>query len=371
MKILVATDSFKETLTSLEIGEIIRDTLVDHEVSIVPLSDGGEGLLEAIGGKDNLVHCETVDGLFRKIKGCYHLRGEIAIIEAAVSNGIGLLCDEEKNPMNTSTYGLGLLIKDAVEKGARKILVGIGGSCTNDGGIGMLEALGVEFYHQDERLHRLTGKDLEQIDHIHIGTFKAIYGNVDIEVACDVDNPLLGEEGATWVYGPQKGGTEKVLISLEKAMSHYSQLVRKILNKDWSTYPGAGAAGGLGFAFLSFFEGNLKKGIELVLDYNQFNEQLKSCDLVITGEGKIDHQSLRGKVIQGVLKRAQDFGIPVIAIAGQSETSVGFRKSFSVVPAYCSLEESMKNPKDCLIKMLKQGLVKWMKEEVIDDTIRT
>lgn len=362
MKILVACDSFKETLSAKRIGEIIGELFKEDSVSILPLSDGGEGLLEAIGQEAFMTTCSSFDGLLREKVCSYELKKDLAIIESAESNGLGLLSQDEKNPLYTSTYGIGLMIKDAVSKGAKKILIGIGGSCTNDAGIGMLEALGVKFYDQNQALSMLKGEDLIKIHAIDTRDFKKNYGHVTIEVACDVDNPLLGPHGATSVYGPQKGGNESELSFLEEGMTSFSSLVKDVLKVDNKDVPGVGAAGGLGYAFKSFFNGQLKKGIDLVLDYHHFNAQVKKHDLIITGEGKIDEQSYRGKVIQGVLKRCQKEEKTLIAVSGICEEKGPIEHVFSVVPKHCSVDESMKKPEECFRAMCLNELKPWIEK---------
>lgn len=362
MRILVACDSFKETLSAKRIGEIIRELLEEYSVTILPLSDGGEGLLEAIGQENFMTTCSSLDGLFREKICRYELKQDLAIIESAESNGLGLLSEDERNPLYTSTYGIGLMIKDAVSKGAKKILIGIGGSCTNDAGTGMLEALGVKFYGQNQVLSMLKGEDLIKIHTIDTRDFKKNYSHVTIEVACDVDNPLLGPHGATAVYGPQKGGKERELSLLEEGMTSFSDLVKETLQVDYRDVPGVGAAGGLGYAFKSFFNGQLKKGIDLVLDYHHFNSQVKKHDLIITGEGKIDAQSYRGKVIQGVLKRCQNEEKTLIAVCGICEKKGPIEHVFSVVPKYCMLDESMKDPEECFRAMCLNELKPWIEK---------
>lgn len=320
-KVIIAPDSFKGCLTADEVSRSIAEGL--RQISplsqpiIILLSDGGEGFGEIFNKRDKVkTECFAEDPLGRLIKTDYYIidNGETAVIESAKVCGLGLLSPEERNPMKASSFGLGQLIKDAIGKGCKKIMVGLGGSAVNDGGTGMLSALGYEFYDRKGNLLKGKGEDLSKIYKI---SSPNVMPDVEFQAVCDVKNPLLGSEGATYVYSFQKGADMKMADSLEKGMENYAKVCKDFLRKDFSVYAGTGAAGGLGFAIKAFFDGIIKEGIDVVMEANGFEEALHDADLIITGEGSIDRQSLMGKVLDGVCKRAKKFGIPVIALGGK------------------------------------------------------
>ncbi len=376
MKILVATDSFKGTLTSYEVGFLIKEKLSDqHDVEVLSVSDGGEGIIESIekmhnGQKEYL----TVRSPFGEmIDGYYYLSSDkkTAIIESAVACGISVIGENELNPLNTSTYGVGEIILDAIDKGAKCLIIGIGGTSTNDGGTGMLEALGVEFFDDEgNKITGLNGSKLGRIKEFKIENFKEIIRGIDVYVACDVDNPLLGIDGATYIYGPQKGATEKMCIILEKNMTRFADVTESFFWKDTRNIPGAGAAGGLGMCFSAYFNAKLKKGIDLVLDMLEFDRHIEISDLVITGEGKMDTQTERGKVAAGILERTKndDKNITTIAICGIKEDGIDqkmrYDKVFSVVPNIVNVSESMNHPSKSLIQLLEKEVIPWIDENV-------
>jgi len=369
MRILVASDSFKETLTSFEIGEIIARNLQDHQVDILQISDGGEGMLQALEPhvQGEIVKLTHEDPLRKPVEGAYLLSGhspKLAVIESAVANGLGLINEYQKDPLVTSTYGVGELIRDAIQSGAKKIIVGIGGSSTNDCGIGMLEALGVKFFNSHGKsLCKVTGKDLDKIVAFDTEKFSKLIAGIEFEIACDVDNPLLGENGATYTFGPQKGANKEKLKILEQGMENFKDVVERFDSKADCLSPGAGAAGGMGFCFESFFAARLRPGIELILDAIQFNDRAKKVDLIVTGEGKLDVQSERGKVPYGVFKRALELEKRVVAVCAISEGDKhSFEKVFSVVPSIATKEKSMANPVESFEKLVNTNLVHWISE---------
>ncbi len=360
MKILVASDSFKETLSSEEVGLVIKKGLPMHDVDIVSISDGGEGIIEALESQlqGKRITLSIHDPLGRLIKGYYYLAGDTAVIESAIGCGLALLNGNEKNPFRTSSYGVGELIKDAISNGAKHIIAGIGGTSTNDCGIGILEALGVMFYNSDGLLlSHVAGGDLKDIKSFDITDFLAFIKEVSFEIACDVDNPLLGEHGATYTFGPQKGATPEICTVLEMGMTHFSRLIEKTFNEKYIDIPGSGAAGGIGMCFVSFFDGHLKSGIDLVLDVISFDQKIIGYDLLITGEGKMDKQTSRGKVPQGILKRTTKQNIKTIAVCGYQESKQnGFEAVYAVVPTVASFEESMAAPAKSLLKLVEEKI---------------
>ena len=367
MKILAASDSFKGTLSSETVGKIIKSALIDNKVDVISISDGGEGIIEALENKldGKRINISIKDPLGRPIEGYYFLTDNgVAIIESAIACGLALLSEEERNPLFTSTYGLGMMIEDAIFKTAKHILIGIGGSSTNDCGLGMLEALGVRFFDKSKSLlGNLSGKDLGLIESFDTTELNKLLEGISIEVACDVDNPLLGKDGATYTFAPQKGADDEMCEVLEKGMIHFSTSVSDRYGYK-ADFPGAGAAGGLGFCFNTFFSGSLKNGIDLVLDVLHFDDWIADYDLVITGEGKIDGQTSRGKVPQGILNRTSRKGIRTIAICGIKEAEVKeFDAVFSVVPTIATAEESLGAPEFFLNRLIKEYVKPWIRQK--------
>lgn len=333
MKVVVAIDSFKGCLTSKEANkaaaEGIKMVCPDAEVVEVPVSDGGEGFIEAfqaaIGG--DIQEVMVRDPLMRPVSAKYLLRGKEAVIEIAQASGLTLLSDNERNPMVATSYGTGQLVADAVKKGAEQIIVGLGGSATSDAGIGMLHALIDTFAKQGEWDHI---KELK---------------NVRFTIASDVKNPLCGEHGAAHVFGPQKGASAKDVLALDERARKFAGISAKHFGYDRQNMPGAGAAGGLGYAFLQYMNADCKPGIELLLETIKFNEMVKDANLVITGEGSADRQTLMGKLPMGILQ--QSGNVPVCLIAGrisdrQELLKAGFAHVKCINPDGISLEEAMR-----------------------------
>ena len=327
MKIIIASDSFKGSLSSREVAQAaargIMSVRPDCEVICMDIADGGEGtaatLTEALGGM--MVSTEAADPLGRRIRAEYGIinfnGAKTAVIEMSQASGLTLLTADERNPLLTSTYGTGGLILDALSRGCRRFMVGIGGSATNDGGCGMLEALGFRFHDKSGKpVTGLCGGRLSDIS--TIDSSQAVSGVMDSEfiVACDVDTPFCGPEGAAAVFGPQKGATPEAVAELEAGMQNLNRIIIRDYGTDLSKTAGAGAAGGLGGAFKAFLGARLERGIDMVLDAAGFEEAIKGVDLIITGEGKIDGQTSRGKVIAGIAGRAGRHNVPVMAIAG-------------------------------------------------------
>jgi len=334
-KIILAPDSFKGTMSSLEICRImqeeIRKVYPACQIYSIPVADGGEGtvdsFLHAVSGKKIEI---TVKGPhFEDIRSFYGLidGGKTAVIEMAAAAGLPLAGDNSK-PMSTTTYGVGKLVKDAVEKGANKIITGIGGSCTNDGGCGMAAALGVDFFDYSGEKFIPTGGTLNKIKNVDVSGAQKFLENVRLITMCDVNNPLYGKNGAAYVFGPQKGADPDEVQILDSNLQYYGNLIEQIPGKkDVSNYPGAGAAGGLGAGMYALLNAELLPGINVILDVVHFDELLENCDLVFTGEGRIDGQSLHGKVISGIAHRAKLKKVPVCVVVGDSRDD-------EIAPAY-------------------------------------
>ncbi|MFA0079747.1 glycerate kinase [Vibrio artabrorum] len=324
MKIVIAPDSYKESLTAMEVAVAIENgfkkVLPNAEYIKLPMADGGEGtvqsLIDATGGK---VIAHTVTGpLGKPVEGFYGLLGDgkTAIIEMAAASGLHLVETELRNPLHTTTFGTGELIKAVLDQGVNHIIVGIGGSATNDGGLGMAQALDIRMLDKDGRDLGYGGGALEALDTIDISGLDPRLANVQFEVACDVDNPLCGEKGASFVFGPQKGATPEMVKQLDKNLAHYAEIMKSQLGRCVKDRPGAGAAGGLGAALLGLLDADLRPGIEIVMDAVNLSDVVADADLVITGEGRIDSQTIHGKTPIGVARTAKKYNLPVIGIAG-------------------------------------------------------
>ena len=325
MKFLFAPDSFKGSLTALEITDILDRVARRHfpgvETVSVPVADGGEGttdaLLRAMGG--TRMQSRVSGPLFEEETAEWGLLGDgkTAVMEMAQASGLPQVPVELRDPRNTTSLGTGEMMADALRRGARRILIGLGGSATNDGGIGMLTALGAVFTDENGKPVRPVGGELSRVRGVDFSGLMPEIGEADITVMCDVTNPLLGKDGATFTYGPQKGATPEIRDELEAGMKNYAQVLEKALGRSVSDLPGAGAAGGLGAALAGVLGGRLQSGIKAVLDTVQFDEKLQGVDLVITGEGRMDWQSVQfGKVPAGVAKRCAAKGIPCLALVG-------------------------------------------------------
>ena len=325
MKLIFVPDSFKGSLTSSEVCEILEAAAKRHfpgaELLSVPVADGGEGtvdaLLHALGG--HIEETEVTGPLFEKETARFGLSadGQTAILEMAQASGLPYVPQDKRDPRNTTSLGTGEMLAQAMKMGARKILLGIGGSATNDCGIGMLTALGAVFTDAKGNQVPPVGGNLAKVCHIDFSGLLPELRETEITVICDVTNPLLGENGATCVYGPQKGATERIRDELERGMAHFASLVRQTLGRDIASFPGAGAAGGLGAALGGILGAALRSGIDAVLDAADFEKKLEGASLVVTGEGRMDVQSVRfGKVPAGIARRCAARGIPVLVLVG-------------------------------------------------------
>ena len=363
MKILIAPDKFKGSLSAFEVADNIEKGILKvfpkAIVVKVPMADGGEGtvesLVDATGGK--IIKTNVKDPLFRDIESFYGILGDgkTAVIEMAAASGLYLLKDYERNPMITTTYGTGQLIKDALDRGCRRFIIAIGGSATNDGGAGMATVLGVKFYDKDGIEIGLGGGELSKIYSIDTSNLDERLKECEFIVACDVANPLIGENGASRVYGPQKGATKEMVEVLDKNLEHYGKLLEKYFNKKIIDVPGSGAAGGLGAGLMAFLNAQLKNGIEIIIETLKLEEKIKEADIVISGEGKIDFQTAFGKTISGIAKLCKKHNKPLIVIAGMVEDienlyEIGVSSIFSMVEKPMSLEDAIKNAPTLLEK---------------------
>ncbi|MBY2013554.1 glycerate kinase [Clostridioides difficile] len=355
MKILISINSLKGSLSSIEAGNAIKKGILkvkeDAQVKILPLADGGEGTVDALvqgmNGKKETI--EVTGPIAKKVDATYGLlkNTSTAIIEIAQASGLTLVPTELRNPLYTTTYGVGEIIKEAINKGYRNFIVGIGGSATNDAGIGMLQALGFEFYDKNNKLVGLGGKVLNEIRHIKIENRLKELDECKFKIACDVNNPLFGKNGAAYIYGSQKGATSEIIEELDNGLRNFSKVVKNYLSKDVANVEGAGAAGGLGFAFLAFLDSKLESGIKIILEEIKLEEELKDADFVITGEGRLDNQTAMGKAPIGVAKLAKKYGVKVIGLAGATtEDAVkcneeGIDAYFSIVNRAMTIEEAM------------------------------
>ncbi len=374
MKIILAPDSFKGTFSSKVVIDYldrgIRKHIEDVEIIHVPIADGGEGTVDALltATKGDKIYTTVQDPLGRDIEGYYGRIGNTAIIEMAIASGITLVTEEEKDPLVTSTYGTGQLMKHALDHGATKLIIGIGGSATNDGGMGMAKALGVKFLDLDHKEIGNGGINLGRVQFIDVSHLDQRLAEVEVEVICDVTNPLTGPEGATYTYGPQKGATRNKIEILENGMVNFHQVIKETFHIELNEIPGTGAAGGLGGGLIVFAGGTLKPGIETILNTVGFNELLKNVDLVITGEGKLDGQSIYGKVPVGVAGRCGN--IPVYAFCGalgeNAEKVYDYNISaiFSTVTDVTTFDEIVKHKETIMeqsverfVRLIKQGML--------------
>ena len=361
MKILLAPDSFKGSLTALEAADAmmagIRRVRPETEIVLLPLADGGEGTVDALvaatGGRIQEAQVTgPLGGLVDARWGLLGPDGAAAVVEMAVAAGLILVPTTQRDPRKATTYGVGELIYAAAQSGASEIIVGLGGSATNDGGAGALQALGVRFLDADGQTlpEKLSGGDLARLAHIDISSLRFPVGSIKVTIASDVTNPLLGPNGASAVYGPQKGATAGDVLTLDAALGNYAAVIKRDLGKDVAELPGAGAAGGLGAGLMTFLDAEMRSGIDLVLDTAGFDDKLAGADWVWTGESKIDAQTLNGKAISGVLRRCRGAGVPVLAFGGSVDADAaealgmaGLQSAFPIVSGPMALEEAMRD----------------------------
>lgn len=355
MKVVIAIDSLKGSLSSMEAGMAIKDGILaakpDAEVIVKPLADGGEGTTDALieGMNGERIDLTVTGPMHTPVDAYYgYLKDtNTAVMEMASAAGITLVPDSEKNPLLATSYGVGEMINDAIQRGCRNFIIGIGGSVTNDGGIGMLKALGVRFLDENDEDAGEGGQALAKVARIDVSGMNPLLKECHIQVACDVNNPLCGENGSTYVYGPQKGVTEDMKKTLDEAMAHFARVTSETLENDYLNTPGAGAAGGLGYAFLAYTGAALTPGIELILDAVGLEEELSGADVVVTGEGRLDFQTAMGKAPVGVAKLAKKYNAKVIAFAGSVTKEAtacnkeGIDAFFPILRGVCTLAEAM------------------------------
>lgn len=355
MKVVIAIDSLKGSLSSMEAGTAIKDGILaakpDAEVIVKPLADGGEGTTDALieGMNGERIDLTVTGPMHTPVDAYYgYLKDtNTAVMEMASAAGITLVPDSEKNPLLATSYGVGEMINDAIQRGCRNFIIGIGGSVTNDGGIGMLKALGVRFLDENGEDAGEGGQALAKVARIDVSGMNPLLKECQIQVACDVNNPLCGENGSTYVYGPQKGVTEDMKKTLDEAMAHFARVTSETLENDYMNTPGAGAAGGLGYAFLAYTGAALTPGIELILDAVGLEEELSGADVVVTGEGRLDFQTAMGKAPVGVARLAKKYNAKVIAFAGSVTKEAtacnneGIDAFFPILRSVCTLAEAM------------------------------
>lgn len=376
MRIVIAPDSFKGSVSAVQAANAMEKGILkvfpQADIVKIPIADGGEGtveaLVEAAGGK--ILYHSVLDPLGRRIRAAWGVidNGHTAVIEMAAASGLTLIEPEKRDPRITSTYGTGQLIKAALDEGVEKIILGIGGSGTNDGGAGMARALGVRFLDEQGNILPDGGSSLARLASIDMGGLDPRVQTCEMLVACDVDNPLCGPRGATRVFGPQKGADPQMVEELDTALYRYAIVAERVTQQDMADYPGAGAAGGLGAGLLFFTKAKLLPGVDIVLESTGFAARIKSANLVITGEGCTDFQTAYGKAPVGVAKIAREFGVPVICLSGclgreaEKVLDLGIDALMSVAARPMSLKESMDNGEklieeaaERLCRLLKTG----------------
>ena len=363
-KILVASDKYKGSLSAIEVCSIIKNAIkeIDGEIDVIvsPMADGGEGTVETLveSQKGKYIVSDVTGPLGEKVKARIGIiGGNTAIIEMASASGLALIPKEKRNPMETTTYGTGELIKKALNIGCRKVIIGIGGSATTDGGMGMAQALDVKFYNSCSNLLGFGGRQLLKLKRIDMSNIHPAVSNIEFNVASDVDNPLTGKNGAAYVYSPQKGADRGMVKKLDLGLVNFSKIIKKDLGKDISNLKGAGAAGGLGAGLHAFLNATLRSGTDIIIEANDLESKIKEVDLVITGEGAMDKQTFFGKSSYGVAMLARKYNIPVITINGSvfmSRDEINrknadlFCGNFSIIKKPMKLEDAVKNSRNLL-----------------------
>ena len=364
MKIVIAPDSFKGSLSAFEVAKAIekgvKKVREDIETVLVPVADGGEGTLDSLVAATNgrKVQVDVKGPLLETVQAEYGLLGdgETCVIEMANASGLYLIEQSQLNPFITTTYGTGELIKKALDNGCRKFILGIGGSATNDGGAGMLQALGMKLLDSEGQSIRFGGGALRDIVQIDVSEFDARIAESEFLIASDVQNPLIGINGASFVFGPQKGATPEMVDQLDQNLQHYANLVEEVTGVRLHEMAGAGAAGGIGGAFQAFFPSKMSRGIDIVVEYTGLKEKLIGADCVFTGEGQIDFQTASGKTPMGVAQEAKKCGIPVFVLAGSIGRGIdvlyehGITSVHSIVNGPMALEEAMERGEELLLQ---------------------
>ncbi len=373
MKIVIAPDSFKGSLTSVEVSDAIeqgiKEIFPQAEIVKIPMADGGDGtvkcLVNATGGE---ILKEKVTGpLGDEVLASYGILGDkkTAVIEMAEASGLTLVPEDRRNPLITTTYGTGQLIKFALDQGCRRMIIGIGGSATNDGGAGMVQALGVKLSDKDGEEIGFGGGELKKVFRIDTKYLDNRLSETKVLVASDVSNPLCGPKGASRVYGPQKGATPEIIEELDESLAHFAKIVKKDLNKDVKDIPGAGAAGGLGASLMAFLDAELKPGIDIVIEIVKLERAIKGADLVITGEGKIDSQTIYGKAPIGVAKIAKKYNIPVIAVAAiiGDDADIVYQYGINTLIKISEPPMSLTEPKSKKVCLIKKSIKQFLERK--------
>ncbi|ADL12338.1 glycerate kinase [Acetohalobium arabaticum] len=374
MKVLIALDSFKGSLTALEAAESLERGLkkadLQFEIEKLPMADGGEGtvrsLVDATEGR--IVKEEVTGPLGDRVEAFFGILGDdnTAVIEMAAASGLPLVSEDDRDPTKTTTYGTGELIKAALNEGCRKLIIGIGGSATNDCGVGMAQALGGNFVDKNGKEVGFGGGELKSIKRIDLSGMDARIKETEIQVACDVDNPLYGKEGAAYVYAPQKGADPEMVEELDEGLRHIADIINRDLEVAVDSISGAGAAGGLGAGLVAFLEGELKPGIDVVIEATGIEKRVKEADIVITGEGMIDSQTVFGKTPIGVAKVAKKHSLPVVGVAGSLGAGAdkvyehGIDALFSITNAPMSLDKAM-DKASILLESLGENIGRMLK----------
>lgn len=373
MKVVIAPDSFKESLTAKEVCLAIesgfRRVWADSEFVHVPVADGGEGTVQSLvdATKGHLVHLAVTGPLGNSVDAFYGLLGDkqTAVIEMAAASGLHHVSLSQRDPKLTTSFGTGQLINHALERGAKKLIVGLGGSATNDGGVGMMAALGAKFSNHNGQPISLNGSGLKELAQIDLTGLNSRLAECEILVASDVDNPLCGSKGASATFGPQKGATEADIRLLDQNLNHYGQLIRKQIGRDVLNAAGSGAAGGMGAALIAFTQAKLQPGIDIVLETVGLENQLEGADLVVTGEGRIDWQTAHGKTPMGVASLAKKYDLPVIALAGcvgenyQAAYQCGIDAVFAAVPRALDLSTAFQEAGENLTNLSENVARMW------------
>lgn len=368
MKIIIAPDSFKGSLTAREIADNIEKGILSvypqAEVIKLPMADGGEGTVDALvyATKGKKIYKEVTGPLGTPVKAYFGILGNenTAIIETAAASGLALVPSGKENPLKATTFGTGELIKAALDEGVDKIIIGLGGSATVDGGIGMAQALGISFKDSKGKEVGFGGAELANVQSIDLSNLDRRLKDVEFLIASDVSNPLYGPNGAAYIFGPQKGATEEMVKFLDDSLRNYARVIKNETGKKVGDLPGGGAAGGLGAALMVFLDAYMNSGIELILDIYNFNTFLDQAALVITGEGRIDKQTLMGKTPYGVAMRAKKYNVPVIAVAGSveaeavNELNEYFDGIFSIMLAPVTIEKAILNTENWLQIIVQQ-----------------
>lgn len=370
MKILIAPQAFKGSISAVDAASAMREgvlrVLPEAEVSAVAVADGGDGTLETLveGSGGEIHHIEVTGPLGERRPAEWGAMGDgaTAVIEMARTSGLALVSDEKRNPLITTTFGLGEAIIHAIDAGYRRFIIGIGGSATNDAGAGMAQALGVRLLDSDGRDLEFGGAALSRLNHIDMSGLNETVRNCEFLVACDVNNPLTGPTGASAIYGPQKGATPEMIERLDAALLHFAEVVKRDIGVEINDIPGSGAAGGLGGGMIAFTNGELRAGVDIVLETVRLDDYLTGCNLVITGEGSMDHSTIYNKAPVGVAERAKRLGIPVVGISGslgagfQDVHEHGIDALAAITPCPMTLDEASERAAELISNATEQVL---------------